>query len=81
MCAAAETDKKLFWKLLKGQSSFSSQMSAFLVTGAFTKEENDVCDMWVDHFEVLGTSLLALMLTTNLPIPFQLMFRTFFKTV
>ena len=30
LCNAAESDEKLFWKLLKGQRS-SSQMSAFLV--------------------------------------------------
>ena len=80
LCAAAETDEKLFWKLLKGQR-FSSQMSAFLVNGAFITEENDIRDMWADHFEVRVPSLLALILTTNLPIRFQLMFRTFFKTV
>ena len=54
LCAAAETDEKLFWKLLKGQRS-SSQMTAFLVNGAFITEENDIRDMWADHFEVLGT--------------------------
>ena len=82
LCTAAETDidEKLFWKLLKGQRP-SSKMSAFLVNGAFITEENDIRDMWADHFEVLGTPLLALILTTNLPIRFQLMFRTFFKTV
>ena len=30
LCNAAESDEKLFWKLLKGQRS-TSQMSAFLV--------------------------------------------------
>ena len=54
LCVAAETDKKLFWNLLKGQRS-SSQMSAFLVNGAFITEENDIRDMWADHFEALGT--------------------------
>ena len=33
LCSAADSDEKLFWKLLKGQKS-SSQMSAFLVNGA-----------------------------------------------
>ena len=47
LCAAAETDEKLFWKLLKGQRS-SSQMRAFLANGAFITEENDIRDMWVD---------------------------------
>ena len=32
LCSAADSDEKLFWKLLKGQKS-SSQMSAFLVNG------------------------------------------------
>ena len=58
LCAAAETDDKLFWKLLKGQRS-SSQMSAFLVNGAFITEENDIRDMWADHFEVLGTPTVS----------------------
>ena len=31
LCAAADSDEELFWKLLKGQCC-SSQMSAFLVT-------------------------------------------------
>ena len=52
LCVAAETDEKLFWKLLKGQRS-SLQMSAFLVNGAFITEENDIRDMWPDHFEAL----------------------------
>ena len=59
LCVAAETDEKLFWKLLKGQRS-SSQMSAFLVNGAFITEENDIRDMWEDHFEVLGTPTVSL---------------------
>ena len=58
LCVAAETDEKLFWKLLKGQRS-SSQMSAFLVNGAFITEENDIRDMWADDFEALGTPLLV----------------------
>ena len=58
LCVAEETDEKLFWKLLKGQRS-SSQMSAFLVNGAFITEENDIRDMWACHFEVLGTPLLV----------------------
>ena len=59
LCVAAETDEKLFWKLLKGQRS-SSQMSAFLVNGAFITEENDIRDMWADYFEVLGTPTVGL---------------------
>ena len=59
LCVAAETDEKLFWKLLKGQRS-SSQMSAFLVNGALITEENDIRDMWADHFEALGTPTVSL---------------------
>ena len=59
LCAAAETDEKLFWKLLKGQRS-PSQMSAFLVNGAFITEENDIRDMWANHIEVLGTPTVSL---------------------
>ena len=56
---AAETDEKLFWKLVKGQRS-SSQMSAFLVNGALITEENDIRDMWADHFEALGIPTVSL---------------------
>ena len=59
LCIATETDEKLFWRLLKGQIS-SSQMSIFLVNGAFITEENDIRDMWQDHFEVLGTPTVSL---------------------
>ena len=59
LCVTAETDEKLFWKLLKGQSS-SSQMSAFLVNGALITEEHDIRDMWADHFEALGTPTASL---------------------
>ena len=57
--AAAETDEKLFWKLLKGQR-FSSHMSAFLVNAAFITEESGIRDMWADHFEVQGTPTVSL---------------------
>ena len=59
LCAAAETDEKLLWKLLKDQRS-SSRMSAFLVNGAFITEESDIRDMWADHFEVMGTPTVSL---------------------
>ena len=55
---AAEIDEKLIWKLLRGQRS-SSQMSTFLVNGAFITEENDIRDMWADHFEALGTPTVS----------------------
>ena len=59
LCVAAETDEKLFLKLLKGQKS-SSQMRAFLVNGALKTEENDIRDMWAYHFEALGTPTVSL---------------------
>ena len=59
LCVAAETDEKLFWKLLKGQRS-SSQVSAFLVNGAFITEEHDNRDMLADHFEASGTPTASL---------------------
>ena len=37
LCNAAESDEKLFWKLLKGQRS-TSQMSAFLVENKLIRE-------------------------------------------
>ena len=54
LCSAADSDEKLFWKLLKGQKS-SSQMSAFLVNGSLITDINEIQNMWADHFEALGT--------------------------
>ena len=54
LCNAAESDEKLFWKLLKGQWS-SSQMSAFLVKDKLITDKNLIREMWVNHFETLGT--------------------------
>ena len=54
LCSAADSDEKLFWKLLKGQKS-SSQMSAFLVNGSLITDINEIRNMWADHFEGLGT--------------------------
>ena len=51
---AAESDEKLFWKLLKGQRS-SSQMSAFFVKDKLITDRNLIREKWVDHFEALGT--------------------------
>ena len=45
--------EKLFWKLLKGKRS-TTQMNAFLTDGKLTTDKNDICDMWANHFEVLG---------------------------
>ena len=54
LCNAADSDEKLFWKLLKGQKS-SSQMSAFLVNGSLVTDKTAIRNMWADHFEALGT--------------------------
>ena len=54
LCNAAESDEKLFWKLLKGQRS-SSQMSAFFVEDKLITDKNLIREMWVNHFEALGT--------------------------
>ena len=54
LCNAAESDEKLFWKLLKGQRS-SSQMSAFLVEDKLITDKNLIREMWVNRFEALGT--------------------------
>ena len=53
-CNAAESAKKLFWKFLKGQRS-SSQMSAFLVEDKRITDRNLIREMWINHFESLGT--------------------------
>ena len=49
LCSAADSDEKLFWKLLKGQKS-SSQMSAFLVNGSLITDINEIRIIWADHF-------------------------------
>ena len=54
LCSAADSDERLFWKLLEGQKS-SSQMSAFLVNGSLVTDINEIRNMWADHFEALGT--------------------------
>ena len=54
LCSAADSDEKLFWKLLKGQKS-SSQMSAFLINGSLVTDKTAIHNMWADHFEALGT--------------------------
>ena len=54
LCLAAETDEKMFWRLLRAQRS-SSQMSTFLVNASLITKENDIRDIWADHFEALGT--------------------------
>ena len=54
LCNTAESDEKLFWKLLKGQR-FSSQMSAFLVEDKLITDKNLIREMWVNHFEALET--------------------------
>ena len=53
LCNAAESDGKLFWKLLKGQRS-SSQTSAFLDEDKLITDRNLIREMWVNHFEALG---------------------------
>ena len=54
LCHAAESNEKLFWKLVKSQRS-SSQMSAFLVNCDLLTDKKAIRAMWADHFEALGT--------------------------
>ena len=54
LCNAAESDEKLFWKLLKGQRS-TSQMSAVLVKDKLITDKNLIREMWANHFETLRT--------------------------
>ena len=56
LCNAADCNEKLFWKLLKGQKSFS-KMSSCLVNGNLLTDRNLIRDMWADHFEALATIL------------------------
>ena len=53
LCVAAESNEKLFWKLLKGQRS-TTQMNAFLIDGKWITDKNDMRDMWANRFEDLG---------------------------
>ena len=53
LCSAADSDEKLFWKLLKGQKS--SQMGAFLINGSLVTDKTAIRNIWADHFEALGT--------------------------
>ena len=55
LCNAAESDEKLFWKLLKGQRS-TSQMSAVPVENKLITDKNLIRGMWADHFEAHGTA-------------------------
>ena len=54
LCNAAESNEKLFWKLIKSQRS-SSQMSTFVVIGKLLTDKNKIRDMWADHYEALGS--------------------------
>ena len=53
LCVTAESNEKLFWKLLKGQRS-TAQMNAFLIDGKLKTDKNDIRHMWANHFEDLG---------------------------
>ena len=54
LCNAAESDERLFWKLLKRHRS-TSQMSAFLVGNKLITDKNLIREMQASHFEALGT--------------------------
>ena len=41
LCVAADSNEKLFWKLLKGQRS-TTQMNAFLIDGKLITDKNDI---------------------------------------
>ena len=56
LCNAANSNKNLFWKLIKGQRS-SSRMSASLVGGKLITDKNSIRNMWADHFEFLEKPL------------------------
>ena len=80
LCSAADSDEKLFWKLLKGQKS-SSQMSAFFVNGSLITDINEIRNMWADHFEALGTPRKVLPMIMVLPLKFLPMLRSLLKHV
>ena len=64
LCNAAESDEKLFWKLLKGQRS-TSQLSRFLVENKLIKDKNLIREMWADHFEALDTPSINVNFDSN----------------
>ena len=78
LCNAAESDEKLFWKLLKGQRS-TSQMSAFLVKDKLITDKNLIQEMWVNHFETLGTPRTVRILTAIFLPVLLLVLKTFLK--
>ena len=81
LCSAADSDEKLFWKVLKGQKS-SSQMSAFFVNESLITDINEIHNMWIDHFEALGTpSESATYDNGVLPLKFLPMLRSLLKHV
>ena len=80
LCSAADSDEKLFWKVLKGQKS-SSQMSAFLVNGSLITDINEIRNMWADHFEALGTPRKVPPTIVVLPLKFLPMLRRLLKHV
>ena len=53
LCVAAESNEKLFWKLLKDQRS-TTQKNASLIDGKLITDKNDTRDMWENHFEDVG---------------------------
>ena len=51
-------------------------MNAFVVEGKLLTDENDIRNMWIDHFEALGTPLLTQAVMMNLQIKFQISYET-----
>ena len=67
LCISVESNKKLFWKLIKSQRS-SFQKSAFLVNGNLLTDKSAIRDMWADHFEELGTpSKIQILIMISFP--------------
>ena len=58
LCNAADSNEKLFWRLLKGQRS-TSQVAAFLVDRKLITDKKEIREMWADHFEALGTPSIS----------------------
>ena len=73
LCNAADCNEKLFWKLLKGQKSFS-KMSVFLVNGNLLTDRNLIRDMWADILKRWVLHLKTSILTTPFSIVLSLVF-------
>ena len=68
LCNAADSNEKLFWRLLKGQRSNLTN-DRFLVDGKLITDKKQIREMWADHFEALGTPSVSVRYDNNFLTP------------